>query len=415
MALNLVTLRSYLAHSQAPNGMHLLSDALVRGEPGARQLLELMLAIRANRRSRRTVTSVWHAFQQAQQPRWLSTTAQRLYSLFATLRLQCIPHGLQVPEATFTTLPRAVQRTIRHTGRVQLDRRTLQQQANEALVDLFHATQHRQCVLWMDNWYREVFGTNPGASVQSQNVTAMALLLLDEYSPALPQTRSATLRQFPGQLSLSTMVARVGFMADRLVEAHRRLLRDVAQASNPAYLRSDIRIPLDIHRQHKRSLQWRAYDLSQLQVGTNDQLVQLLAQVVQLQLHTAHQLPLLVDEKIHHAVMRLLYSTSLRPHNIHQWLKDVPVLFGVWHAYKQTVTVVYRSFFTLLANLESTGQPVSGARVYRHRRVLYMEKLFAVLLIARRMVLSELLDALRRLELEADRLRNYAAHASPWS
>ena len=412
MSLHMPTLRAYLAHSHAPNGDHVLFDALQRGEPGAKQLLQLMLAVRANKRTRKTLASVWTAYHRVERPRWLSTVTKRLYSLYATMRLQCVPHGRNVPEHTFSGLPRAMQRTIRDTGRVKLDRRTLKQKAEESLAQLFTITQHRQCVLWMDNWYWEVYGTNPSDTMQSQNVTAMALLALDEYGPAHPQTRRHALSPFPGQLALGTVVVRVSFMADRLVAAHTDFLQDVNNASNPAYLRSDIRVPLDIHRDNCRSLQWRSYDLNQLQVGSNEQLVHLLAEVLELQQHTAHQLPLLVDEKVHHAVMRLLYSSSMKGLNVHSWLKDVPVLFGVWHAYKQTITLVYRGFFTLIGNLESAGQPVEGTRVYRHRKVVYMEKLFAVLLIARRHITTNLDAELLRLQAEADTLRNYAAHAS---
>ena len=137
----------------------------------------------------------------------------------------------------------------------------------------------------------------------------------------------------------------------------------------------------------------------------------LLGVVVQLQVRSGVDLPLLVDENIHYRIMRLMYSPGTNHVDLCEHVRQVPVLFGVWHAYKHTVTLVYRAFFALLANLESSRQPVAGTRVFHRCKVLYMEKLFAVLLVARGVVQPDLLRALTGAQSEARYLRNYAAQA----
>jgi hypothetical protein len=106
-------------------------------------------------------------------------------------------------------------------------------------------------------------------------------------------------------------------------------------------------------------------------------------------------MPLLVDENIHYRICRLLYSTTYANRDTPGYLHKIPLLYGVWHAYKHTVTVVYRAFHPLLGLLECSGEPQSGTRLKRHRKVLFMEKMMALLLLCRHTVQNELLGALQ--------------------
>ena len=75
-------------------------------------------------------------------------------------------------------------------------------------------------------------------------------------------------------------------------------------------------------------------------------------------------LPLLVDENVHYRVCRLLYIPAFQKWNVQDWLCGVPLLYGVWHAYKMTLTVVYRAFYPLLVQLEQTTEPMVGMKVW---------------------------------------------------
>ena len=135
--------------------------------------------------------------------------------------------------------------------------------------------------------------------------------------------------------------------------------------------------------------------MSQLQVGSNDDLVLLLMDAVDLQQRSGHTLPLLVDENIHYRVAKMLYGSPYRKWAVGGLLREVPLLYGVWHAYKHTLTVVYRTFFAVLAHLDCNGQPPSRGPVKNTRRVLFMEKLFASLYLLRQELLPEVRAALR--------------------
>ena len=111
------------------------------------------------------------------------------------------------------------------------------------------------------------------------------------------------------------------------------------------------------------------------------ELMRVLDDVRDVQRNIGLEMPLLVDEKIHYSVSRLMYSKAYMEYDVHSWLRQVPLLYGVWHPYKQTLHLVYRTFFSVVGVLESTGDPTMGCNVRCQRKVVYMEKIFAALLL----------------------------------
>ena len=65
-----------------------------------------------------------------------------------------------------------------------------------------------------------------------------------------------------------------------------------------------------------------------------------------------------------------------------------------WHPYKQAVTLVFRAFFPIFAVLDSTGMPSLGTPLRTTRKLLYMEKLMAALLLCAHSVRSHLSDTI---------------------
>jgi hypothetical protein len=139
--------------------------------------------------------------------------------------------------------------------------------------------------------------------------------------------------------------------------------------------------------------------LSDNTVSASDDLLRILEQVMEVQQRSGLDMPLLVDENIHYRVLRLLYGRPFQKYDVHRYLRRLPLLFGIWHAYKHTVTVLYRVFFPVLGVLECTGEPPDSGDVKLVRKVLFMEKMFAALLLAARDVVDRLeakLAVLRR-------------------
>jgi hypothetical protein len=116
-------------------------------------------------------------------------------------------------------------------------------------------------------------------------------------------------------------------------------------------------------------------------VGTNLELFDVLRQVKDIQVQRAATLPLLVDEKVHYSITRLLYSTAFTHTDGLQYLKGIPLLYGCRHPYKHTVTMIYRVFTPVLGLLETNEVPVVDSISKTSRKVLFMEKVIAALLL----------------------------------
>ena len=103
-------------------------------------------------------------------------------------------------------------------------------------------------------------------------------------------------------------------------------------------------------------------------------------------------LPVLVDENLHYRMARFMYSANYAKWNGRLWLDRVPLLFGVWHPYKQLVHTVFKVFFPIFANVESTSEPRAGSLAVCSHKLLFHEKVIASLLLAAPRVEAELLS-----------------------
>ena len=382
IVVDLPVLRLYLERRDPPTGYAVLVDACTWGEPGAIVLLEMAAELRRNVRTRRTAQAVHNAFQAGPPlPRWLTNMAESLLVLFRAMRRLCIP-TLQGEQMQLPEVPRQLQRMLVSGGSVRENRVTLEQEASRTAAALWGDMAGRQCVIWMDNWYFERYTTEPLRDVQSQNVTAFAVLELDPVPLGRARTRGFQLPPFPGHVSLSLMVSRAGSVAEDCALAVRSLHSAVTILNAEPIHRDWLRVPLDFHRTAMQSTQWRPLMLSEYSVSANADLIQLLGNVRDVQAHCRLQTPLLVDENIHYRTCRLMYGDGSMRWDVRGWLRSVPLLYGVWHAYKQTVTLVYRQFFPVFALVEQVGFPETGRQCTALRKVVYMEKVCAGLLLA---------------------------------
>ena len=323
--------------------------------------------------------------------------AGTVYQQFRLWRQAAFPQQPQQSLSVPMHITRETRRRLRWTRAVQSNLPTLTEEAREAATQLWGALRGQQAVLWLDNWYWERYGTDPTHTNQSLNVSALAVLLLTQPTDAPAQsTRSQRFTPFPGHRALASLITSVDWTAAVVVSDLSSLQHKVHGLVHQFPLQpSMVRVPLDIPRQNMISLPWRALTLSKLRVSTNEELVRLMKDVRQLQGHMGQCLPLLVDEKIHYALGRLMYSQSHAGRDAIQWLSQVPLLYGVWHPYKHTLHVLHRVFFPVFAVLESTGTPHTGLVFSCQRKVVYLEKLFAAILLAAPKVRRPLQERIR--------------------
>ena len=83
--------------------------------------------------------------------------------------------------------------------------------------------------------------------------------------------------------------------------------------------------------------------------------------------------------------------------DLSHWLRNIPLTYGVWHAYKYVVIATYRRFMPLLSLIEA-ARPTIGEHFLCFRKLAYMEKVIAGLLIARQGLEQRLLGRIQLLE-----------------
>ena len=106
---------------------------------------------------------------------------RRIFALWRVLHKLAIPNGGEAGPTVVGS--RRLMRQLVHHGVARVERSTLQERAtvaSAAVMESLSWTRGSQLVLWFDNLYWQRFGTDPVGSDLSQNVTAMAVLVLDE-------------------------------------------------------------------------------------------------------------------------------------------------------------------------------------------------------------------------------------------
>ena len=79
------------------------------------------------------------------------------------------------------------------------------------------------------------------------------------------------------------------------------------------------------------------------------------------------------------------------------YLKSLPEVYGIWHPYKYTVTLLYRQYLPMIACL-LLSHPTTETSVLLHRKVPLVEKLVAALLVARSGFIVQIQDIITPLE-----------------
>ena len=161
-------------------------------------------------------------------------------------------------------------------------------------------------MLWFDNLYWQRFGTDPIGSDLSQNVTAMAVLVLDEMRPSKMATRQVRFPAFTGHLDFPEVLSNIPQVMVQLQQSLGAMQDSVNSLSLQELERTDIRVPLDVRRPRRTRMQWRPFNICEQQVGRNADLLVLLLDLLEVQDHSQQVLPVLCDENIHYRLLRLM-------------------------------------------------------------------------------------------------------------
>ena len=209
----------------------------------------------------------------------------------------------------------------------------------------------------------------------SQNCTAMAVLQLKQRPT-----------YWAGHPAVEDLAARITTVARALQQLEPRIpqiLRDMGYADGFTPDTGNVRAPLDVRRDATtvQAPVWRPFALSKEKVTGRVGLLNLLHFAKDVAQQTNRVLPLLVDENIHYRILKLLYGARNQRWNMHAYLRYVPVVYGVWHAYKFVVTHTFRVFWPILTYLRK-GLLRPGSTILSYPKLIVIEKTIAAVMLA---------------------------------
>ena len=186
---------------------------------------------------------------------------------------------------------------------------------------------------------------------------------------------------YPGFPTLDDLLQRIPQTAQTIAASFREFPRAVDALRRDPPEAQYVRVPLDVHRDSIRSLQWYPLTLADLVSSSNEDLLHIMEQCLAIQVHTRHVMPLLMDENIFYRLAKFIYSGTYNPFKLSEHYATLPMLYGCWHPYKYVCTMIHRKFFPILGYL---GQqvPAVDEEIMCHPKLLHIEKQCCALLLA---------------------------------
>ena len=313
-----------------------LWKGLKRNYLAAQMVLTFAQRLRFNKRTRHSLP----AAKRQDDKRWVRILRLEGWNLYLLMRQWAVPNRKK-PGNTTGYLTQTERRTKVRLGQADAAADTVHEQAAVALKETWSLVLSSCCVLWIDNWYQAQYTTPPDESNESQNCTAPAVLQLKQ--------RPTYCAGYP---AIEDLAARITTVARALQQRERRIpqiLRDMGYADWCVPGTGIVRAPLDVRRDARivQAPVSRLLALSKEKVTGGVGLLNLLHFAKDAAQQTNRVLPVLVDENIHDTILKLLYGANNERWNMRAYLCYMPVVHGVWHAYKFVVTHTFRVFWPI--------------------------------------------------------------------
>ena len=194
--------------------------------------------------------------------------------------------------------------------------------------------QGRQLVMWMDNFVRPRYSHNPILSGQmTLNATAMAVMYV-----------GADLPESPGLVPVVQLDSYRRASARAVDSFQHEFMAMWGRVLETDLALDDFRVPLDVMRPPQQRVQWMPFGVSGCAVQSNTNLIDLLALAQDVRRQSGRPLPLLLDLDLWYRLVKLSYAPNAVRWKMSLVLRQLPLLYGVWHPYKYVMTMVYRKF-----------------------------------------------------------------------
>ena len=360
-------LRDLLRGAKYGTPLELMDAALRDEEPVAALLMEFCAQMRVNRQTRRSMATLTKAHGQSPWPRWYGSFARQVYTMMQLCRKMALPEEKAV--GSMISASRGMRRQLSHAGLAAGRLPPLGQQAHARTNAIWRSMAGKQVVVLFDNWYRRRYCSDPVRPDCCLNVTAMSVL------------HTTAIAMYPGFPTLDDLLQRIPQTAQTIAASLQEFPRAVDALRRDPPEAQYVRVPLDVHRDSIRSLQWYPLTLADLVSSSNEDLLHTMEQCLAIQVHTRHVMPLLMDENIFYRLAKFKYSRTYNPFKLAEHYATLPMLYGCWHPYKYVCTMIHRKFFPILGYL-GQQMPAVDEEIMCHPKLLHIEKQFCALLLA---------------------------------
>ena len=110
-------------------------------------------------------------------------------------------------------------------------------------------------------------------------------------------TNTPTMGRWPGYKPVAEVDRRRPIVVSSFLVAEQEL-KDFVRASNAGITRSSVRVPLDVQRGACIGPKWRGLSLEEFTTSSHGDLVKCYKLLMDIQVHTGHVMPVLVDENL---------------------------------------------------------------------------------------------------------------------
>ena len=226
---------------------------------------------------------------------WFRVAQQEFFNIWFVLHKRCRPHAKRA--IAVQPKGRLQRRCLAHMGHCSYHVLSFAVQGETACTSLWQTLEGKPADLWFDNFCRRNFRPVPGNENRSLNCTAGAIILLKRPVDVMPS--------FPSPRFLRQ---RIWYTADLLVQSHKNFIDGLQGLIDHPICFRHVCCPLDIRRANVTSPGWTPFFLADLTVSVTPDLVAMVHSLQEVQEHTQHRLPMLVDKNIHYRVLKLVYS-----------------------------------------------------------------------------------------------------------
>ena len=168
--------------------------------------------------------------------------ARRVYTMMQLCRKMALPEEKAV--GSMISASRGMRRQLSHASLAAGQLPPLGQQAHAKTNAIWRSMAGKHVVVQFDNWYRRRYCSDPVRPDCCLNVTAMSVL------------HTAAIAMYPGFPTLDDLLQRIPQTAQTIATSFREFPRAVDALRRDPPEAQYVRVPLDVHRDSIRSLQW---------------------------------------------------------------------------------------------------------------------------------------------------------------